>query len=125
MRTGDRAGERCSFVAWQGATSEQGKVVLRLSGLGNAPEASRSVARAIEATAADEQVHQLQLRGVTCNHDDCGQVQSAHDGHDAGRRIGLVAASAVGSSEQMLCLSGRRRWSSPTARWWVYGEQGE
>ena len=71
MRTGDRVGERCGFVAWQGATSEQGKEVLRLSGLENALEASRSVARAIEATAADEQVHQLQLRGVACNHDEC------------------------------------------------------
>eukprot|EP00966_Prymnesium_polylepis_P042574 989192-Prymnesium_polylepis.2 len=82
-------------------TSEQGKEVLRLSGLGNAPEASRSVARAIEATAVDEQVHQLQLRGVACNHDNNGRVQSAHDRHDAGRCIGLGAASAVGSSEQM------------------------
>ena len=54
----------------------------------------------IEATAADEQDHQLQLRGVTCNHDGNGHGQSAHDGHDAGRCIKVGAASAVGSSEQ-------------------------
>ena len=56
-----------------------------------------------------EHIHQLQLRGVTCNHDGNGHVQSAHDGHDAGRGIKVGAASAVGSSEQMLCSSGRQR----------------
>ena len=83
--------------------------MLRVFGLTSAPVASRSVLRAIVGAVLDEEVHWLQLRRVACDQGDSAGAESAHDGHGAGRCVGLGAVSGVGSSEQMLHHIRRRR----------------
>ena len=78
-------------------------------GLANVPAASRSGLRAIVETAADEVVDQLLPGRVACNHGESGGDEVAHGAHGAGTCIGPSAASAVGSSVEMLHQIGRQR----------------
>ena len=95
MLAGARTDESGGFEAQLGSTSELCKVLLRVIGLASAPAARRSDVSTIEATVIDALVHQLQLREVGCNRDDCTSADSAHGGHGAGRCIRLGAERAA------------------------------
>ena len=109
MRSPERTDKRYGFRARPSYPNEQGKVVLRAIEHASVPAASRSALRAVAAIVVDEEVHELQLCQIGCNHGGSAGAESAHDGHGAGRCIGLGAVHAVGSSQQMLCSIGGRR----------------